>query len=187
MPPAGRARRPLGSPLPLLDRELYRLPDRYRIPIVLCELEGKTHKEAARQLGWPVGTVSGRLSRGRAELARRMKRHGVAPRGRRRPSCRRAAASAVEAATAFAAGSAAVAVSAKVVALAEGTVKTIPAEGQAGPDGPGPGEARRQLPEVDGGVDGGGPEGDPGEGGAGRGSAAATAGAGRRQGLTLLR
>ena len=60
-----------------LDRELSALPDRYRVPIVLCELEGKTHREAAEQLGWPIGTVSGRLSRGRAMLARRLTRRGV--------------------------------------------------------------------------------------------------------------
>src|SRR3954471_5205389 len=62
----------------LLDRELGRLPARYRIPIILCDLEGKGHKEAAIQLGWPVGTLSGRLSRARAMLGRRLNRGGMA-------------------------------------------------------------------------------------------------------------
>jgi RNA polymerase sigma factor (sigma-70 family) len=61
----------------LLDRELRRLPARYRTPVILCDFEGRTHKEAAGQLGWPIGTVSSRLSRARSMLARRLSRQGV--------------------------------------------------------------------------------------------------------------
>jgi RNA polymerase sigma factor (sigma-70 family) len=62
---------------PLLDQELSRLPDAYREVIVLSDLEGKTRKEVARQLGLPEGTVGSRLARARTMLAKRLTRQGV--------------------------------------------------------------------------------------------------------------
>ncbi len=60
-----------------LLEELDRLPDRYRVPVVLCHLEGLTTEAAAKRLGCPVGTVWGRLSRARARLRQRLLARGV--------------------------------------------------------------------------------------------------------------
>ena len=62
-----------------IHAELGRLPEHYRAPIVLCDLEERSLDEAARQLGWPLGTVKSRLNRGRERLRDRLVRRGVAP------------------------------------------------------------------------------------------------------------
>jgi RNA polymerase sigma factor (sigma-70 family) len=62
----------------ILDEEIAQLPEKYALPLVLCYLEGKTNAQAAEQLGWPEGSISRRLSRGRELLRSRLMRRGLA-------------------------------------------------------------------------------------------------------------
>jgi RNA polymerase sigma factor (sigma-70 family) len=63
---------------PILDAELNRLPDAYRLAVVLCDLEGRSRKEVAQQLRIPEGTLSSRLATARKRLAERLSRRGLA-------------------------------------------------------------------------------------------------------------
>jgi RNA polymerase sigma factor (sigma-70 family) len=123
---------------PLLDQELSRLPDNYRAVVVLCDLEGRTRKEVARQLGVPEGTVAGRLPRARAMLAKRLAQRGVTLSGAALAAVlSQSAVSAsvsislvsttIQAATLVAVGQTAMtgAISVKVAALTEGVLKAM--------------------------------------------------------------
>jgi RNA polymerase sigma factor (sigma-70 family) len=81
-PAAAPAPTEAAAPLrPVLDEALGELPDKYRAPLVLCYLEGKTNERAARELGWPVGTMSRRLEKARDLLRSRLAGRGVAVTG----------------------------------------------------------------------------------------------------------
>ncbi len=62
----------------VLHAEIDRLPERLRLPLVLCDLEGLTREEAAGRLRWTEGTVRGRLARAKRLLRDRLSRRGVA-------------------------------------------------------------------------------------------------------------
>jgi RNA polymerase sigma factor (sigma-70 family) len=63
----------------ILHEELDRLPDTYRLVLLLCDLGGRSREEAAAELGCSPGSVKGRLERGRKLLAARLARRGIAP------------------------------------------------------------------------------------------------------------
>jgi RNA polymerase sigma factor (sigma-70 family) len=69
----------LGPDAGTVHEEIGRLPERYRGPIVLCELEGHPLEHVARSLGCPVGTVKSRLSRGRLILREKLTGRGLDP------------------------------------------------------------------------------------------------------------
>jgi RNA polymerase sigma factor (sigma-70 family) len=121
----------------VLDFELSQLPDKWRLPLILCYLEGRTQDESANQLGWSKSTLRRRLEEARTALGRRLNRRGIAC-----PTALSAillsdsiasaapvpglVASTVEAAAGVAAGkTVATATSAKVAALTEGVLKTM--------------------------------------------------------------
>src|SRR5262249_60592334 len=58
--------------LSLLDAEVQQLPEAYRLPVLLCCLEGRPQDEVARELGWTPGAVKGRLERGKKLLRERL-------------------------------------------------------------------------------------------------------------------
>src|SRR5262249_7084416 len=63
----------------VIDEEIRRLPERYRLPLMLCHVEGLRHDEVAHRLGCPIGTVESRLSRARQQLRARLTRRGLSP------------------------------------------------------------------------------------------------------------
>src|SRR5262245_15780102 len=100
--------------------EIDRLPERYRVPVLLCFFEGLTHAEAARRTGWPLGTVAGRLARAKDLLAQRLSRRGVTLGAVALPVAGGSfVGSTARAATAVAAGSPGSRVSPSVLALAQ--------------------------------------------------------------------
>jgi RNA polymerase sigma factor (sigma-70 family) len=63
--------------LTVLDEEIARLPEMYRLPVLVCVLQERSTEEAARLLGWAIGSVRGRLARGRKRLREQLVRRGL--------------------------------------------------------------------------------------------------------------
>ncbi len=119
----------------IICEEVNRLPADYRAAVVACFFEGKTHEEAAKQLGWPRGTVAGRLARARDLLRRRLLRRGVTltvsalltalAAGTAQAALTGLVDSVIHTARLVAAGQMAAAVSPHVATLAEGVLQTM--------------------------------------------------------------
>jgi RNA polymerase sigma factor (sigma-70 family) len=126
---AARPRGQASEPDADLHEELSALPEKYRAPVILCQLEGRSRKEVARQLNIPEGTLSSRLAAAHKTLARRLRRRGwtfsgLVPVAADLP-VRLAAASANAAELVLAGRTLTGVVSTNVIALSEGVVKAM--------------------------------------------------------------
>lgn len=119
----------------LIDAQLAELPEKYRTPLVLCYLEGKTNEQASQELGWPIGSMSKVLARGRELLGERLRSRGVAVSsallasalvsGSATAAPPPLADATLRAATSYLCGSTAGGASAAAVALAEGVLRSM--------------------------------------------------------------
>src|SRR5262249_12889431 len=116
--------------LAVLDEELAKLPEQYRAAVMVCDIEGRTRKDAAARLGVPDGTLSNRLTAARRMLARRLTRPGVtlgaggvAAALSQAPATARVSAALADATARFAAGTPPS--GARPAALAEGELKMM--------------------------------------------------------------
>jgi RNA polymerase sigma factor (sigma-70 family) len=116
----------------VIDEELQGLSERYRAPLVLCYLEGKTRDEAAQQLGWSLGTFKRRLERAKECLRARLARRGLslcvaglAPATSSTAVSPALVAATVETALPLAAGQTTLGGTAAISALAEGVIRSL--------------------------------------------------------------
>lgn len=115
-----------------LHDELSKLPEKYRLPVLLCFFEGLSHSEAAKRLGWPTGTVAGRIARAKESLHARLTRRGIAiPAAGITVFCTAEgignafAATTTQAAIAYAAGATVTGLSPAVISTANGAIKAM--------------------------------------------------------------
>ena len=130
---AAREAEPVRDPalVHALHEELARLPEKYRVPILLCFFEGLTHADAAKRLGWPLGTLAARIARGKELVHRRLLRRGIAMPAAglgvliAADAAPAFVSSTVSAAVAFVSGTGANAIPPTILQLAQGAVRTM--------------------------------------------------------------
>ncbi|MDR3620991.1 MAG: sigma-70 family RNA polymerase sigma factor [Paludisphaera borealis] len=119
----------------VIRKEVDLLPERYRAPIVLCDLEGLSRDDAAELLGCPPGTVGGRLARARKRLRERLERRGVEPSlvplAHSADAWRTSVDAAVRSAAALAAGSSPTPVVLTLATQSAGLAASVPAKATA--------------------------------------------------------